>query len=166
MNRFFVRTAGPGDLKAISTLLTETWQATYDRIYGPDRVREINASWHGEDTLRPRLERPDSEFLVADDSVEIAGMAFAALPLASEGKARDCVFLHQLYVHPAHQRSGIGGDLFAEIESSFFEARRIRVEVEAANDGAIAFWRRVGFSPTAGEGEGSVLVMEKALAVD
>ena len=43
---FFVRTAGRNDLEAISELLGVTWHATYDAIYGVERVREITASWH------------------------------------------------------------------------------------------------------------------------
>ena len=37
----FVRTAGAQDIKAIRALLIETWHATYDSIYGVEKVTEI-----------------------------------------------------------------------------------------------------------------------------
>ena len=73
----FVRTAGERDLAAVHALLVETWHATYDGIYGVDRVTEITDDWHSLASLKAQLERPYSEFLVADDGSEIGGMAFA-----------------------------------------------------------------------------------------
>ena len=53
--------------------------------------------------------------------------------------------LHQLYVQPDRQRAGIGAQLLGEIEASFPEARRIVLEVEAANAKGVAFYRKHGF---------------------
>ena len=55
------------------------------------------------------------------------------------------VILHQLYVLPALQRSGLGQALLEEIEDSFPDARTIRLEVEAQNLAAVAFYRKNGF---------------------
>jgi hypothetical protein len=41
----FVRTAGERDLAAVRDLLVETWHATYDSIYGAERVTEITDEW-------------------------------------------------------------------------------------------------------------------------
>ena len=139
---FFVRTAGARDLEAISVLLGETWHATYDGIYGPERVSEIVRSWHSVDALRPRVTRLNTEFLVADDGTRLGGVAFAAFEAD-----RKLVMLHQLYVHPDHQRQRIGRELLGEIESAFPGAERIRLEVEEANAGAVAFYRATGFEP-------------------
>ncbi|RUY47981.1 GNAT family N-acetyltransferase, partial [Mesorhizobium sp. M7A.F.Ca.CA.001.12.1.1] len=57
------------------------------------------------------------------------------------------ILLNQLYVHPDCQRRGIGQALLDEVEASFPEARTLRVEVEEANGGAIAFYRSKGFLP-------------------
>ena len=43
----WVRTASKRDLPAISRLLGETWHATYDAIYGAERVGEITGEWSG-----------------------------------------------------------------------------------------------------------------------
>ena len=138
----FVRTAGERDLAAVRALLVETWHATYDAIYGASEVTEITDEWHSIASLRSRLTRPNSEFLVADDGKRIGGMAFAAATADAK-----IILLNQLYVHPDCQRQGVGQALLDEIEASFPEARTLRVEVEEANGGAIAFYRSKGFLP-------------------
>lgn len=162
---FFVRTAMKADLPAVQTLLTKTWHATYDTLYGVGKVAEITRSWHSVEALQTRLSRPQSEFLVADDGKRIGGMAYAAR------SDKDVVLLHQLYVHPSLQGQGIGRDLFAEIETCFDGAKRIRLEVEPENETACAFYRAHGFVEVGrtencgADGSGiPALVMEKALA--
>jgi ribosomal protein S18 acetylase RimI-like enzyme len=145
---FFVRTAGEQDLEAVRSLLVATWHDTYDCIYGPQKVTELTDSWHSVASLRRRLTRPGSEFLVADDGEHIAGMAFAAAD--REGKT---VMLHQLYVLPAYQGHGIGGILLDEILDNFPDAETIRLEVEEANSRAIAFYRVYGFEQTGRTGD-------------
>jgi len=136
----FVRTAGERDLEAIGALLVETWHAAYDDIYGAAKVTEMAGEWHSVPRLRERLTRPNSEFLVADDGKAIAGVAFAE----AEGEA---VALRQLCVRPAMQGRGVGGLLLDEIEGCFPEARKVTLEVEPANERAVAFCLAQGFGP-------------------
>src|SRR4051812_36821706 len=110
----FVRTASERDVAAVRALLVETWHATYDAIYGVGKVTEITDDWHSVASLKVRLAKPYSEFLVADDGKTIGGMAFASSD--PDGKT---VTLHQLYVHPDLQGRGIGGMLLDEIIESF-----------------------------------------------
>ncbi|TGQ31872.1 GNAT family N-acetyltransferase [Mesorhizobium sp. M00.F.Ca.ET.216.01.1.1] len=160
----FIRTAGERDLAAIRALLVETWHATYDAIYGVERVTAITDDWHSIASLKARLTRPNSEFLVADDGKRIGGMAFAAATTDAK-----IIMLNQLYVHPACQRQGIGQALLEEVEASFPEAQTLRVEVEEANTPAVAFYRSRGFLPasnTADCGGSSglpALILEKPL---
>jgi len=161
----FVRTASERDLAAIRTLLVETWHATYDAIYGARRVSEITDDWHSIASLKARLNRPNSEFLVADDGKRIGGMAYASA--TTDPKV---ILLNQLYVRPDCQRQGIGQSLLDEIEASFPEARTLRLEVEEANAPAIGFYEANGFRPAGrtvdcGGGSGiPALVLEKQLA--
>jgi ribosomal protein S18 acetylase RimI-like enzyme len=144
----FVRTASDRDLAAVRELLVETWHATYDHIYGVERVTAITNDWHSMASLGRRLTRPNSEFLVADDGKKIAGMAFAAAD--PEGKV---VMLYQLYVRPAFQGRGIGGMLLDEILDCFPDAEAIRLEVEEANERAIAFYKAYGFAEAGRTGD-------------
>lgn len=163
----FVRTAGERDLEAIKALLAETWQATYTAIYGARRVDAITAQWHSVSSLKTQLTHPHSEFLVADDGVSIAGMAFAA---ATDGDSR-VVWLRQLYVLPQRQGEGIGTMLLDEVERCFPEARTLRLEVEKENVSALGFYRARGLTDTdtqSGQAlvqDGvAILVLEKPLA--
>lgn len=159
----FIRTASERDLAAIRALLVETWHATYDAIYGARRVSEITDEWHSIASLKARLVKPNSEFLVADDGKEIGGMAFASTD--ASGKT---VTLYQLYVLPKHQGRGVGGLLLEEVIDSFPDAKLIRLEVEPANARAVAFYKANGFVETGrashrGGEETDTVVMERPL---
>lgn len=163
---FFVRTATARDIEPVRRLLSETWHATYDSIYGTEKVREVVTAWQSPESLKARLAQPEGEFLVADDGKSIGGMGFAAM---SKDMAKTA-FLYQLYVHPDVQRQGIGRDIFAEIETCFPDAEKLRLEVDAANSGALSFYAAHGlvevdrFVRHEGLLEGfEVVVMEKSL---
>jgi ribosomal protein S18 acetylase RimI-like enzyme len=161
----FVRTASERDLEAVRALLVETWHATYDAIYGAERVTEITNDWHSLPSLKARLTRPNSEFLVADDGKQIGGMSYAEVD--ETGKT---VMLKQLYVLPSLQGRGIGGMLLDEVFESFSEAKLIRLEVEDQNAKAIAFYaangfRQVGRTANCGADQSGIpaLIYEKPL---
>jgi ribosomal protein S18 acetylase RimI-like enzyme len=139
---FFVRSASQADLAKVSALLGRSWHAAYDAIYGADKVAEITASWHSLESLKRRLARPDSEFVVADDGRRLGGMAYAAMDKVET----DVVHLHQLYVDPDLIGQGIGRDLFAEVETCFPAAKRTRLEVEPKNERAVRFYSGLGFN--------------------
>lgn len=139
---FFVRTASERDLEKVRALLVETWHATYDTFYGVEKVNELTGRWHSLPALKARLERKNAEFLVADDGRSIGGMGYASM----SDTLKKTVMLHQLYVLPKLQGQGIGRDIFAELETCFPDAERMRVEVEPQNLHALAFYRAHGFS--------------------
>ena len=136
----FVRTASERDLQAVRDLLVETWHATYDHIYGVERVTAITDDWHSIASLKRRLDQPNAEFLVADDGKQLGGMAYAAADAAGTS-----VMIRQLYVRPAFQGRGIGGMLLDEIIESFPDATLFRLEVEEANVKAVGFYASQGF---------------------
>ena len=160
----WVRTASLDDLAVISAMLTETWHDTYDGIYGRDKVAELTRAWHSVDSLKGRLTKPRSEFIVVDDGAEIGGMAYV-VQIDSETS-----MLHQLYVRPTQQGQGLGEKLLVEAEACFPDVRKIRLEVEEANHRAIKFYerngfRKVGTTPDCGvKGSGiPAVIMEKVI---
>jgi len=163
---FFVRSAGEADLSQVSALLGRSWHATYDAIYGAEKVVELTASWHSVPALKTRLERTDSEFVVADDGKRIGGMAYAAV----DRDDKDVVILHQLYVDPDFMGQGIGRDLFAEVETCFPAAKRMRLEVEPKNERAVQFYEGLGFVEVGwtkncgGQSGIPAVIMEKTLS--
>ena len=163
---YFVRTASARDLEKIRALLIETFHATYDPLYGAEKVEGLIASLLSPAALKKRLEKKDSEFVVADDGKELGGIGYAAL---SDETAKLAV-LHMLYVRPSAQRQGVGRDLFAELETCFPDAEIMRLEVEPRNAMAIAFFSGLGFVEVdhitgAGATDAAldVIVMEKTL---
>ena len=139
---FFVRTAAEGDVEKIRDHLKETFHATYDPFYGPERVTQLVNSWHSPAAIRARIVRKDGEFLVADNGTELAGLGYAAM----YPKMEKTVMLHQLYVRPSCQGEGVGRDIFAELETCFPYAEVMRTEVALENERAISFYQRLGFS--------------------
>jgi ribosomal protein S18 acetylase RimI-like enzyme len=163
---YFVRTAGERDLAKVRTLLVESWHQTYDRFYGPAKVDELIGLLLSPEKLKARLEKRDSEFIVADNGKDIGGMGYATM---SETMSKT-VLLHMLYVKPSLQRQGIGRDLFAELETCFPDAEIMRLDVEPENGEAIAFYLAHGFvevgrNENAGPNQSGIpaLVFEKRL---
>jgi ribosomal protein S18 acetylase RimI-like enzyme len=164
---YFVRTAGERDLAKVRALLIESWHATYDRFYGAAKVDELIELLLSPEKLKARLEKRDSEFVVADNGRDIGGMGYATM---SERMAKT-VLLHMLYVKPSLQRQGIGRDIFAELETCFPDAEIMSLDVEPENRDAIAFYTAHGFvevgrNENAGPGQSGIpaLVFEKQLA--
>lgn len=135
---FFVRTASEQDLQRVQEILRETWHATYDEIYGRDRVSEITDQWHSMKRLRDMRHAPQSEFLVADNGIVVGGMAYAT-------QKDKTINLHQLYVHPDYHGGKTGLHLLIEMENSFIDAETIKLEVEEKNLKAIKFYENFGF---------------------
>ncbi len=137
----FVRTASERDLQVVSRLISETAHATFDALWGAETVENINTVYYSVVELKKKLDRPRSEFLVADDGKVIAGVAFAA----AEGDDARIVELGVLLVRPDLQGHGIGGMLLEEIEASFFESQLMRIEVDERNTRALAFYSGAGY---------------------
>ncbi|MCX8282623.1 GNAT family N-acetyltransferase [Phyllobacterium sp. 0TCS1.6C] len=161
----WIRSVTREDLQAVHELLVATWHATYDEVYGAQKVDGITGRWHSVEALKRNLAKPYSEFVVADDGADILGVAYASQ------KDHKLSLLHQLYVHPEHQGKGVGSLLLAEMESAFPGVYTLQLEVIEANEKACRFYESRGFARTGavienwGEPDSqiSVLVLEKPL---
>ena len=160
-----IRPARREDLPAISALLGATWHATYDGIYGADRVTDITSRWHSIESLAKSLDRPGSAFLVAVEDGRIVGT------LSLGPACGDCLQLDRLYVLPEAQRQGIGRRLLEAGLGASSPSETVSLEVEPANARAIRFYERQGFVVTgktgdcSGSGDGiPALVMTRRLA--
>ena len=137
----FVRTASERDLHAVSRLIGEAMHDTFDGLYGASMVSSIVTALYSREALRRVMGLSRSEFLVADDGEAIAGVAFAAAE-AEEGRVVDIL---GGFVTPSRQGHGIGGLLLDELEASFFESERIRVEIDSRNLRAASFLTGEGY---------------------
>jgi ribosomal protein S18 acetylase RimI-like enzyme len=127
-----MRAATEADLPAIAAL----WRALNDEAslapYGPTTLEEI---WpDGGSLLEEYL------VLIADDGATcgcvLAGMA-----------RRDVGYVFGLYVRPAARRRGAGRELLRAVAGVLRErgARWVLLDVDRGNDGAEAFYDRLGF---------------------
>lgn len=138
---FFVRTAGPQDLKKIRDFLLTCFDDTYASLFCDAVAQQLKDTLLSEAALKARLEKRDGEFLVADDGKRFGGVGFAVMsPLMAKTTVIDL-----LYVAKASQRQGIGKDIFAELETCFPDAEIMRVEIGVDNLIASNFFQAVGF---------------------
>lgn len=142
-----LRPATAADIPALRDLLVATWHATYDPIYGREKVVEITGRWHSEARLAEQVRQagrhPHREcLLVADVAGRLAGTASA------HRLGEEIVELGRLYVHPEHHRGGLGWRLMQAAMAQFPEARRVRLDVEPDNSQAIGFYARHRFRVT------------------
>jgi ribosomal protein S18 acetylase RimI-like enzyme len=113
----------------------------------PDKVEAVKAKpsmigFFVGQVMKASGGKANPQAVVCDDGAEITGMAFVS-QIDSETS-----MLHQLYVRPSAQGQGVGKKLLIEVEACFPDVRKIRLEVEEANDRAVAFYEREGFKQT------------------
>lgn len=159
----WIRTASKDDIDAIHDLLIETWHATYDDLIGLNEVDKHLAEY-GHEALKKCLNRPLSEYVVADDGELIHGVAYAVQG-AIKGNSEIAVLM-QLYVKPESQRQGIGQRLLIEIEEAFPSARKISLNINQKNQRAVQFYESQGYKKIANKQENlglNDITLEKSL---
>lgn len=139
MSELEIRRAAPGDIEGLRALLSETWHDTYDALLGVDWVSEVSARWHAPENLRRQLDAPETAHWVA-----VRGGAPIGT-ISTDAREFPLVVITRLYVLPAHQRGGVGRQLIHTALAAHAGAERLRLDVDAANDKGVAFYRREGF---------------------
>ena len=154
-----IRPATVADMEGVRMLLGAAWHQVYDPIIGPDAVAEIIARWHAPALLTEQLTQPRSSFLVACEDEVPVGHGFAYM------REPDTLVVSRLYVHPSHQRHGVGRRLLDALRARHEEATSLCLFTAAENLLAVSFYRGEGFTVVReGIEEGvRVLHMEKRL---
>lgn len=117
-----IRLATATDLTALVALEVE--------LFGPD-------AWD-HDAVRAELDGPGRRFVVAGAD-EVSGYAVSRA-------IGDVVDLQRIAVSPLWQRAGVATALLDDLVAHPGDADRMMLEVSAANDSAIAFYRHRGFT--------------------
>jgi len=141
----WIRTASPDDIEAIGHILQASWHAAYDELIGHAAVDAITRDWYDPMHLAQEMMQPESEYIVADDGVQLYGVAHAlsgALPTKP-----DIVVIRQLCVHPSHQNQGLGTKLLDELENCFPAARRFQLWIMEKNERELQFFSRRSYRP-------------------
>lgn len=133
-----VRAVQTRDLVVVREQLVETWHATYDPIFGAEKVREITTRWHSLANLAAQLNAPESAFFLAEEQGVTLGSSYAQM---KDGAAK----LYRLYIRPTAQNRGIGRQLLQRTFASLPHSTTQTLEVEPRNQAAIRFYERQGF---------------------
>ena len=146
----FIRPAGPADAEAIAEVQRISWQEAYTGILRPESLDSVARSWDA-GHWRASLERTDNRTipLVLDSrQTGVAGFGVAG-PRRGRRDSRLAELageIYLLYLLPGIQREGHGTALTAALARVLL-ARGMSsalVWALAANQSAIAFYRRMG----------------------
>ncbi|HXG45998.1 MAG TPA: GNAT family N-acetyltransferase [Methylomirabilota bacterium] len=134
--------AGLADLPPIAALAATVWRAHYPGIISAAQIEYMLARMYDLETLRAEVLTGGIRYHCARVEGELAGFS-AFGPTITPGEFK----LHKLYVHPAHQRRGIGRALIRNVEQLAANAgcRALILAVNKANHQAIAAYRQNGF---------------------
>ena len=134
-----VERAKSEDVDSIKRVLSETWMDTYADHLPRSTIEYVTTNWHDPNMLRSQIENPGDYFAVAKDEGNVTGL----VTVVSVGQNE--LYLTRLYVHPQHQRRGIGTDLLNAALAAYPDAKTIRLEVEQHNTKGLSFWRKQKF---------------------
>jgi diamine N-acetyltransferase len=128
------------DIGAVSSLARIVWQATYPPLISQAQIDAMLADRYAPELMRAQLDDPRHAWWVA--RLEQAPVAFAHASLQDT----DCK-LDKLYVHPDHQRHGLGAALLHAVEEWAREqrARRLWLQVNRGNAQAVRAYGKYGF---------------------
>ncbi|MGW4486428.1 GNAT family N-acetyltransferase [Amycolatopsis sp. NPDC004368] len=113
------------------------------KVPGSERVARVGV----------KLAEPGALLVVAVVRDRVVGMALAEAGRADDGRGPvlpGLCHLSMVFVRPECWGAGVGTALLAEIGRQAVSRGQVRVQVwtGAANERALAFYRRVGFRPT------------------
>ncbi len=129
----------PEEILEVKNLLSYVWKDTYGALYPPDIIEKITSIWHDPKALVQQAANPDTFFAVAKEEGKIVGL------ITVRKIDENTAFMSRLYIHPRHQRKGIGAHLMNAALKRFPSIKLLRLECEKQNDKACAFYTKQGF---------------------
>jgi ribosomal-protein-alanine N-acetyltransferase len=113
----------------------------FEALYRLDQICFEEGIAYSREELSRFLSVPSAEGVVAEEAGGVAGFAIGYL---ARGRVAHVVTLD---VHPQQRRRGLGRALLEDLLERFSRAgaREARLEVSTENDGAIAFYEKLGF---------------------
>lgn len=134
-----VRPLVAGDVDELRQLLKECWLDTYTGILPDSVIRNAISSWQSRENLLRGLNNVRAYHAGYTVDGKLVGMV-------SVGKLdQETLKVFQLYVHPNHQRKGIGRLLMDAALAHYVDIRKVVLEVEVGNQKGISFYRKYGF---------------------
>ncbi len=138
---YTVRPATPADVNGVTEVARYTWDITYAQSVATHNRRQFLDRAYTTHALREAIGRERGWFFVALQLEIVVG--FAQYVRRSDGQGE----LVRIYVHPDHQRRGIGRSFLAMglAEMAASGIHQCYVSAEANNEAACAFYEHFGF---------------------
>lgn len=135
-----LRPLSADDVDAVSALARTVWQATYPPLISQAQIDTMLDDRYAPQRIRSQLDDPRHAWRVALQGPVLAGFVHALL----EGTR--CK-LDKLYVHPDHQRQGIGTALLNACAewARAQQAHQLWLQVNRGNAQAIRAYEKYGF---------------------
>lgn len=141
MNELAIRPLVESDIDSLVRLAHEIWHAHYPGIISREQIDYMLAQRYSPENIRASLET--SCWLTAWQGQTMAGFAQAfSDDVPSTWK------LDKLYVHPDHQRKGVGQALLGRVtqQAHNASAARLILRVNKHNAAALSAYAKYGFS--------------------
>ena len=137
-----LRPATADDREAIREVARAAWHDTYDEL-DAETIDETVDAWYDDETFLEAIDEPGTAVVVAERDGELAGFTHGVV-YEDEGDVL------RMYVHPDHQREGIGTALHERLRSALedFNMNRMRAIDFASNEGGRRFYEELGFEQT------------------
>ena len=138
---YTVRPALPADAGGIAHVARVTWDATYKQSIAAHNRRQFLDRAYSLEAVRATIAREPDWFYVAAYGQKVVGFAQYLRRFDGDGE------LARIYVHPDHQRRGIGRAFLRSGLATLSAAGigQCYVSVEMDNSPARAFYERFGF---------------------
>lgn len=139
-NAALIRPLKPEEIESLAALARVIWQYHYPAIISIEQIDYMLAQRYTPALIRNQLANPDHGWWVAEQDGNLISFAHVVL-IEDHGK------LDKLYVHPDHQRHGLGAALLDQAKEWTHKAGRTRMtlQVNRHNSLALSAYRKYGF---------------------
>lgn len=144
MNEFVIRPLAEREIDMLIRLAREIWHAHYPDIISREQIDVMLEHRYSSSAVRESLHSQNWDAAWLKPAATPALLGFAnSFADAEPGTWK----LDKLYVHPAHQRKGIGLALLAETKKHALDsgARRLILRVNRRNAIALSAYSKYGF---------------------
>ena len=131
----------PEEIAALCAVAERVWHLTYDELLPPGQVEYMVEKFQSPTAVKSQMAEEGYQYYLALEGDAAGGF----VGFAPRYQGRDEVFLSKVYLTPEFRGRGLGAAVMAWLEEDYPAARRFRLEVTQANQGAVRLYQRAGY---------------------